>query len=216
MRNPFGPVSDSLWWVMLVVGAVLVSVLAILDPILGVVWAALLLGFGTGRALHRSHPSPAEPTGRSGSADGKHRVLVIANETVTSRPLWTEIEDRCGDRGGEVLIVAPALTGSRTTLWASDLDAAMAQARERLALSLRAARDAGLHVRGRVGDADPNVAIEDALRDFAADEIVVWMHTPERSPWLERGMVQRAREEIGLPVTHVVVDPAAEDAPSGP
>jgi hypothetical protein len=199
-----------------VVGAVLVSALTVLNPILGVVWAALLLGFGAGRALYGSHPRPAEPSGRSRGADGKHRVLVVANETVTSRPLWEEIEDRCGDHGGEVMVVAPALTDSRATLWASDLDAAIAQARERLVLSLRAARDAGLDVSGRVGDADPNVAIEDALRDFAADEIVVWMHTPERSPWLERGMVQRAREEIGLPVTHVVVDPLGEDAAPGP
>jgi hypothetical protein len=45
---------------------------------------------------------------------------------------------------------------------------------------------------------------------FQADEIVISTHPPERSHWLERGVVERARDEIDLPVTHVVVDLAAE------
>ncbi len=68
----------------------------------------------------------------------------------------------------------------------------------------------GLRAKGEIGDSDPNTAIEDALRAFPADEIVISTHPPERSHWLERGVVERAREEIDLPVTHVVVDLAAE------
>ena len=37
-------------------------------------------------------------------------------------------------------------------------------------------------------------------------------HPPQTSRWLERGVVDRAREEIDLPITHVVVDLAAEGA----
>ena len=35
-------------------------------------------------------------------------------------------------------------------------------------------------------------------------------HPPRRSRWLEHGVVERAREEIDLPITHVVVDLEAE------
>ena len=57
----------------------------------------------------------------------------------------------------------------------------------------RRCRDAGLSARGQVGDHhDPNAAIEDALREFAADEVVISTHPPERSKWLERGVVERA------------------------
>jgi hypothetical protein len=48
------------------------------------------------------------------------------------------------------------------------------------------------------------------LRGFAADEVVISTHPPHRSKWLERGVVERARKEIPLPVTHVVVDLEAE------
>ena len=68
----------------------------------------------------------------------------------------------------------------------------------------------GLKARGEIGESDPILAIEDALRVFPADEIVLSTHPPERSHWLERDVVKRAREEIGLPITHVVVDLAAE------
>ena len=76
---------------------------------------------------------------------------------------------------------------------------------------------AGIVARGQVGDHhDPNVAIEDALREFAADEVVISTHPPERSRWLERGVVERAEREVPLPVTHVVVDLEAEQAAARP
>jgi hypothetical protein len=70
---------------------------------------------------------------------------------------------------------------------------------------------AGLRARGHVGDHhEPNAALEDALRDFPADEVIISTHPPQRSRWLERGVVTRAREEVPLPITHVVVDLEAE------
>ena len=61
-------------------------------------------------------------------------------------------------------------------------------------------------VRGEVGDGDPLQAIEDALRGFPADEIVLSTHPPGRSNWLERGLVENARERFDCPIAHVVVD----------
>ena len=39
-----------------------------------------------------------------------------------------------------------------------------------------------------------------------ADEIIISTHPEGRSNWLERGVVERARERFTVPVTHVVVD----------
>ena len=165
-----------------------------------------------GILLRGSHRSPPRRAELARGEDGTHRVLVIANQVVSDRSLSAEIQARCGDGRGEVLIVAPALAASRSAVWASDVDASIGEARRRLEVSLEAAAEAGLRARGQVGDPDPNVALEDALRSFAADEIVIWTHTPDRSPWLEHGVVQRAREEIALPLTHVVID-SGEDPP---
>ena len=72
---------------------------------------------------------------------------------------------------------------------------------------------AGLNARGEVGDHhEPNAALEDALRYFAADEVIISTHPPQKSRWLERGVVERARREVPLPITHVVVDLEAEAA----
>ncbi len=71
----------------------------------------------------------------------------------------------------------------------------------------------GIDARGEVGDPDPLQAIEDALRTFGADVIIVSTHPEGRSNWLERGVVEAARERFAVPITHVVVDLEAESAP---
>ena len=65
---------------------------------------------------------------------------------------------------------------------------------------------AGVEARGEVGDGDPLQAMEDALRTFGADEIIISTHPEGRSNWLERRVVEKARERFAVPITHVVVD----------
>jgi hypothetical protein len=48
--------------------------------------------------------------------------------------------------------------------------------------------------------------MEDALRTFGADEIILSTHPEGRSHWLERGVVEAARARFAVPITHVVVD----------
>jgi GABA permease len=90
--------------------------------------------------------------------------------------------------------------------WTSDEDPARAGAQERLDASLTRLADAGVSARGEIGDGDPLQALEDALREFPADEIVVSTHPPGRSHWLEQGVVEQARQRYDVPITHVVVD----------
>jgi GABA permease len=104
-----------------------------------------------------------------------------------------------------VLVVCPALN-SPLRHWVSDEDAARAAAQERLDESLAPMRAAGLNATGEIGDGDPIQAIEDALRTFRPDELIVSTHPAGRSHWLERGVVEKARERFDLPLTHVVVD----------
>ena len=77
-------------------------------------------------------------------------------------------------------------------------------------------RAAGIDARGEIGDGDPLQAIEDALRTFAPDELVISTHPAGRSHWLERDVVGGARERFALPVRHVVVDLERATVPTGP
>jgi hypothetical protein len=140
------------------------------------------------------------------------RILVIANETCAAPAVVDEVRYRAGE-GGEVMVVAPALARSRLEHWlTSDLEGRQAAAVERLEASLRSFGEAGLNARGHLGDADPLQALDDALRVYAPDEVVVSTHPPQRSTWLERQVVRRARERYALPITHIVVDLEHESA----
>lgn len=216
MHNPLRSEADAFRWVVVIgVAAVSVILLTLLTrPVIGVVWAALLLGFGAGIAYRSSRGSLPRSVSLTRGGDGKHRLLVVANETVGGEALFDEIRERCRNRDCEILVVTPALAVSRAEHWASDVDEAIELARQRMELSLIEIERQGLKARGDIGDSDPNVAIEDALRVFSADEIVISTHPPHRSRWLEHGVVDRAREEIDLPITHVVVDLTVEGSAS--
>jgi len=143
------------------------------------------------------------------SAPDERRILVIANETVGGRTLRERIAQTSEGHRAEVLVVSPALNVPLKH-WVSDEDQARDDARARLDRSLAQLQEAGISARGEVGDADPLQAIEDALRTFGADEIIVSTHPEGRSNWLERGVVTGARERFAVPITHVVVDLDAE------
>ena len=146
---------------------------------------------------------------RLATLDLERRILVIANETVGGEALRERIRERGSGYRTEVLVVCPALN-TPLRHWASDEDPARAEAQQRLAVSLERLEQAGIHARGEIGDGDPLQAIEDALRTFGADEIVISTHPPGRSHWLEQRLIERARERFALPITHVVVDLSAE------
>jgi hypothetical protein len=198
--------------VIVVVGASAVVAVALLtEPAIGAVLAAALLGLGVGFAWSRARGSEPHLTEiATAPADGRHRILVVANETVGGRALLEEIRNRARGRDCEILVVTPALTRSQLQYWCSDVDEALEEAERRREQSVAAIQSAGLLVRSEVGDSDPNVAIESALLRFPADEVIISTHPPERSRWLERGVVDRARRDVNLPITHVIVDLEAE------
>jgi hypothetical protein len=152
---------------------------------------------------------PARPvTARRGAAD-VHRILVIANETVGGERLREEVHRRSEGKEEQVLVICPALN-SPLRHWASDEDGARAEAQQRLNASLARLRQLGIDAKGEIGDAEPLQAMEDALRLFGPDEIIISTHPEGRSHWLEKGIVEGARERFTVPITHVVVDLEAE------
>jgi hypothetical protein len=157
----------------------------------------------------RREERPAKTTPRPHAA-GERRILVVANETVGGHALRSTILAKSLDVREEVLVVTPALN-SPLRHWVSDEDGARAAAQERLDTSLAQLAEAGVQARGEVGDGDPLQAMEDALRTFGADEIIISTHPEGRSNWLERGIVENARERFAVPITHVVVDLERED-----
>ena len=139
------------------------------------------------------------PAGRHA---GPH-VLVVANEALAG----AELTDLIRQHGGEHLevdVLAPVLA-SPLHYAVSDIDREFAEARTRLERSLAWAREHKIVARGEVGDPNPTTALEDELRTFGADEVIVVTHPRDRETWQERGELARLRRELDVPVTHVVV-----------
>ncbi len=206
--------------VVLAVGAAMVPVIllaVVIDPLAGAILFGIEIGAAIGYLYQRwraIEPRAAEVA--PVPDDGVHRVLVVANETVGGRALLAELQNRLrGEESSEVLVVCPPLAGSAAEHWSSDIDGYIPETKERLEASVAAMRSAGINASGRLGDHhDPNQAIEDALKVFPADEVVISTHPPKRSRWLESGVVEKAREELPPPVSHIVVDLEAESAGS--
>jgi uncharacterized membrane protein len=213
MKNPIRTEAEAFSFV--IVCALVFLVVALAGAFLGgwvalAVFVALAVGAFIGIYM-KSEPKVREPAvwdRRPRSEDGARRILVVANETVAGRALRGEIVLRAKE-DALVLVVCPALN-SPIRHWASDEDHARAEAQKRLDGSLGELARSGVAARGEVGDADPIQAIEDALRTFGADEIIISTHPPGRSHWLEKGIVDGARERFSVPITHVVVDLEAE------
>ena len=137
---------------------------------------------------------------------------MVANRTLHGAELRAALRSRAAPE--PVHIVAPILC-SRIHYIASDVDKELDEARARLSTALAWARAEGLAVTGKIGD--PNAAfgaIEDELRQHGADEVIISTYPRGKSNWLETGIVDRLRDELDVPVTHVVVqaDRAAQPA----
>jgi hypothetical protein len=211
MINPLRSEAEAYRFLLLSVGyfaAIVVAALAV-GRWAGLTVFALLTAAGLVYLVRARRAEPPRRIAARRGEDDVRRILVIANETVGGGPLREEIRRRAEGYEEQVLVVCPALN-SPIRHWASDEDRARAEAQERLNASLARLRAVGIDAKGEVGDAEPLQAMEDALRLFGADEIVISTHPEGRSHWLEKGIVEAARERFAVPITHVVVDLQAE------
>jgi hypothetical protein len=183
---------------------------AVSSPLAGVLLFAA--GLLAALAFEMLYPKPrgsslrdaAHAPHRDGARGRQRHVLVVADEVLSGERLRRELSRQNGVPF-RLDVLAPVLA-SRAHYWASDLDHEIDAARRRLEESLAWVAAQGLEARGEVGDPNPLTAIEDELRGFGADEVIVVTGPVEHSS-REAGMVKRVQQELDVPVSHIVVDP---------
>ena len=141
-----------------------------------------------------------------------HRVLLVANRTALTEPLRHEVLKRAaGGDGVTFHLLVPASPAGLHRLVDPEV-AGREQAKARMEQAIAALSEAaGLEITGKVGDADPVAAIQDALNEGDFDEIVISTLPKRLSRWLKVDLPSKARG-LGLPVTHVEALPADEPA----
>lgn len=134
----------------------------------------ILFGMGYGlRAWRRSglgesHDLP-EVASRQDTAT--YNVLVLADDRVPEDALRQMVEEHAAGRPVTAYVVAPAL-GSGLDRLTGD-QAGYEKAQEHLESTLQALEGLTSGRQGKVGSHDPLQAIEEALREFPAEEILV-------------------------------------------
>jgi hypothetical protein len=152
----------------------------------GALAAAALIVFAV-RARPRDRVEVAE------SAVGERRVLVLATAEVTSEA--AQRIEALAAGADDVRLVIP-VPSHRLERWLSAEDKARAEGQRWLAHSAGALVAAGLPVSGSLGDPDPVQALEDELRDYPADEIIM-LANGDDDPLAE------IKDRLGLPLTRV-------------
>jgi len=157
MHNPLRSEADVFRLVVVigVAAALVVALTLITSSVVGILLVALLIGIGIGFAYRGSRGAEPRSAEATRTTDGTRRILVVANQTAAGRELLDEIANRCRGQRCQVMLVSPALVGSRAAHWASDVDEGMDLARERMARSVSALRGVGIEVRAEVGDPRP-------------------------------------------------------------
>jgi hypothetical protein len=124
------------------------------------------------------------------------RILVIATDELAGPELVEEFQQRLRDLEAEVMVIAPAVEKTVFHHALGDVDTAVMEAGRRLETSLDELRRAGVPALGEIGDSDPIVAAEDALRVFFADEVLIVAHADDQARWFEDGLFERAKQEL--------------------
>jgi hypothetical protein len=133
------------------------------------------------------------------------KVLVLTSEPISAEQLRDALGAGGDPAEAEVMVVAPALADSAMKFWMSDADEAIARADEVRRTSVERLGEQGVAATGDTGEADPYTAIEDALKTFDADRIVLFTHEREDQRYredLDRGELA---DRFGRPVDQAAV-----------
>ncbi len=137
-------------------------------------------------------------------------VLVVAHRTAVTSGLLEAVRERARRGPARFHLVVPQRPHGMHKL-VDPQDTGEDEAQRVLADALpKLSEAAGHEVTGSVGDAEPLMAIHDAINLGGYDEIIISTLPLGVSRWLKLDLVSKARA-LGLPVTHVQA-PSREEA----
>ena len=129
------------------------------------------------------------------------KILVLTTEPVTADQLRAALPADSDPADAEVMVVAPALHKNALRFWVSDADEAIAKADDVSHQSVEQLGADGVSASGDTGESDPDDAIEDALKTFPADRILVFTHPDSQQRYKEDVDPDELQQRFGVPVT---------------
>ena len=131
------------------------------------------------------------------------KVLLVTPEPVGAQAVRSAVGD--GVDSAEVLVVVPSTEASGVRFWVSDVDDAIADAQATQEQVVEQLAAEGISARGEVGEAEPALAIQDALATFPADRVVIFSRSGGEKDYREDAGLADAEQRFGVPVTHMTL-----------
>jgi hypothetical protein len=144
-----------------------------------------------------SAPPPAR------SLDRQRRLLVIADSHCSEAAVCDEIVARLAGAVAVHLVVPVRV--SHLHFMADDESTEHQEAEQSMRITVDRLQQRGIATTGSVGSDKPLESMADALASFAATQVLLVTPPEEDSYWLERGLLEKARQLTVVPTTHVVV-----------
>ena len=139
------------------------------------------------------------------------KVLVVAHQTAATPGLLEAVRERAARSPAMFHLVVPRQAHGMHKV-VDPQDASADEANQVLVVALPKLSDAaGADVTGSIGDAEPLMAIQDAVNLGDYDEIIISTLPLGISRWLKLDLVSKARG-LGLPVTQVAAPSKVEAA----
>jgi hypothetical protein len=149
------------------------------------------------------------------SASGGTRLLIATGEAAANIEDLPPLVRSLIESASEIVVITPILVSGLQWL-VSDTDRARYEADDRLSAVLghveAVAPDA--EIRAEVGDDTPMTALDDVMRKFEPDHILIALRASDHDAWQERGLLDEIRHAFHIPLTVFEIDRAGR-VPSG-
>jgi hypothetical protein len=111
------------------------------------------------------------------------------------------------DNASDVLVLTPIIA-SKLHLWTNDVDRERHEADERLNVILGDLETIApdLHARAELGSEVPLTALDDAVRTFGPDHILIALRSADHAAWQEEHLVDRVKRRYQIPITVFELD----------
>jgi hypothetical protein len=139
--------------------------------------------------------------------EGGTRLLIATGAAAASLEELPPLIRSLVESAAEIVVVTPILVSGLQWL-ASDTDRARYEADERLAAVLGQVEAAAPEatVRGNVGDDTPMTALDDVMREFRPDHILIALRSSDHDAWQELGLLDEVRLAFHIPMTIFEID----------
>ncbi|HMM48596.1 MAG TPA: cytochrome c oxidase subunit I [Miltoncostaeaceae bacterium] len=152
--------------------------------------------YGIPGARHAVVFAPIEIGGGELEEVPTRTILVIANQTAASQPLFDQIRRLAAEGFWRFTFAVPAGTGDPQA------------AERRMQMMLSALAEQGIDASGVVvPGADPMAAVQSVIDEEDVQELLLSTFPTGESPWMDEDILDRLRKSTGLGISRVVVRP---------